>query len=47
MDTSKLEQTLNGGSGNKTGTTGSGDKLFKLDRCSPFNEVVVNQENIL
>ena len=47
MDTSKLEQTLNGGSGNKTGTTGSGNKLFKLARCTPFNEVVVNQENIL
>ena len=47
LDTGKLKQTLDGGRGNDTGTTGSGDKLFKLDRCSPFNEVVVNQENIL
>jgi hypothetical protein len=27
LDTSKLEETLNGGRGNETGTTGSGDKL--------------------
>lgn len=36
LDTSKLEQTLNGGRGNKAGTTGSRDKLFKLDYCSHF-----------
>lgn len=39
MDTSKLEQTLNGGRGNKAGTTGSGDKLFKLGYRFPSNGV--------
>lgn len=39
LDTGKLEQTLNGGGGNKAGTTGSGDKLFQVSMLLSLPEI--------